>query len=154
MRFERISYTQASDQYHEQERFLKELQGTKSFPPSLPSLETIDQHIDPRLHETPYEPSTWRPRVVFRQAGDSAILIEFGEMELDFAVRARIHAFETEIRARALPGVWFLAPCIRSTMVSNPSGMPGCDRSAELRSGSLRPPIHHTGVGTRIAGRC
>ncbi|OJT05231.1 hypothetical protein TRAPUB_3969 [Trametes pubescens] len=36
---------------------------------------------------------------------------------LDFAIRARIHAFETEVRNRAIPGVWFLAPCIRSTMV-------------------------------------
>ncbi len=45
-------------------------------------------------------------------------MIEFGAMTLDFAIRARIHAFETEVRNRAIPGVWFLAPCIRSTMVS------------------------------------
>lgn len=38
-------------------------------------------------------------------------------MTLDFAIRARIHAFETEVRKRAISGVWFLAPCIRSTMV-------------------------------------
>ncbi|KAI0794783.1 biotin carboxylase C-terminal domain-containing protein [Fomes fomentarius] len=49
--------------------------------------------------------------------GDSAILVEFGKMQLDFAVQVRIHAFEAEVRRRVIPGIWFLAPCIRSTMV-------------------------------------
>lgn len=57
--------------------------------------------------------------MTFRQASDSAILVEFGEMTLDLTVRARIHAFETEIKARGIPGIWALAPCIRSTMVSS-----------------------------------
>lgn len=51
-------------------------------------------------------------------------MVEFGTMTLDFAIRARIHAFETEVRKRAIPGVWFLAPCIRSTMVSIRSMFP------------------------------
>jgi hypothetical protein len=33
------------------------------------------------------------PEVLY-QAGDSAILIEYGEMYLDFIFRARIHALE------------------------------------------------------------
>ncbi|KAJ7601111.1 allophanate hydrolase subunit 2-domain-containing protein [Mycena floridula] len=57
-----------------------------------------------------------RPRVVFRQAGDSAILVEYGDMSLDFAIRARIHALETEIMQRNLGGIRAFCPCIRSTM--------------------------------------
>lgn len=58
-----------------------------------------------------------RPQVVFRQAGDSAILVEYGEPLLDFYVRARVQAFERELAARKVAGVWSMAPCIRSTMV-------------------------------------
>ena len=38
-------------------------------------------------------------------------------MTLDFTIRARIHAFETELRKSNIPGIRELAPCIRSTMV-------------------------------------
>ena len=51
------------------------------------------------------------------QAGDSAILVEFGELDLDVVSRARVHAFETALRTQALDGIWALTPCIRSTMV-------------------------------------
>ncbi|PSR81273.1 hypothetical protein PHLCEN_2v6433 [Hermanssonia centrifuga] len=63
-----------------------------------------------------------RPKVVFRErsfhkAGDSAILVEYGDLILDFELRARIHAFETELQRRDVPGIWTTSPCIRSTMV-------------------------------------
>ncbi|THH06190.1 hypothetical protein EW145_g4258 [Phellinidium pouzarii] len=70
---------------------------------------------DPKLHNIPA--TSGKPKVVFRQAGDSAILVEYGEMKLDFAIRARIHAFETAVRHSHIPGIKELAPCIRSTMV-------------------------------------
>lgn len=38
-------------------------------------------------------------------------------MKLDFHLRARVHALETEAQVRKLGGVWSFAPCIRSTMV-------------------------------------
>ncbi|KAI5119239.1 hypothetical protein M0805_008790 [Coniferiporia weirii] len=70
---------------------------------------------DPKLFTVPA--TSDKPRVVFRQAGDSAILVDYGDMELDFAVRARIHAFETAVRRFHIQGITELAPCIRSTMV-------------------------------------
>lgn len=39
-------------------------------------------------------------------------------MKLDFDLRARAHALETEARKRKVEGIWSFAPCIRSTMVS------------------------------------
>ncbi|KAL0947898.1 hypothetical protein HGRIS_010533 [Hohenbuehelia grisea] len=59
--------------------------------------------------------------VTFRQAGDSAILVEFGPMALDFKVRALVHAFEQAVAgedgdAPRVDGVVRMSPCIRSTM--------------------------------------
>ena len=53
------------------------------------------------------------------KAGDSAILLEYGEMVLDFAYRARIHALELYINSRLLDeaAIVNVAPCIRSIMV-------------------------------------
>ncbi|OSD02241.1 urea carboxylase [Trametes coccinea BRFM310] len=120
VQFQRISHKQAVDLLRHQESLIAELvQDAKtSTPPDLPPTpELTHSPADPRLHEVSADSTSGRPGVVFRQAGDSAILVEFGEMTLDFMIRARIHAFETEVRKRSIPGVWFLAPCIRSTMV-------------------------------------
>ncbi|KIJ57609.1 hypothetical protein HYDPIDRAFT_104060 [Hydnomerulius pinastri MD-312] len=61
-------------------------------------------------------PESSRPVATFRQAGDSAILVEYGQMKLDFNLRARVHALETEAHKRKVQGIWSFAPCIRSTM--------------------------------------
>ncbi|KAI8976308.1 urea carboxylase [Trametes punicea] len=120
VQFRRISHEQAVDLLRREQDAMKGLMGrakSASSPNATPMPELNDLPNDPRLHEVPADLSTARPSVIFRQAGDSAILVEFGEMTLDFMIRARIHAFETEVKRRSLPGVWFLAPCIRSTMV-------------------------------------
>ncbi|KAI0667169.1 urea carboxylase [Trametes maxima] len=120
VRFKHISHEQAVESLRRQDTFMRSLaerRGALSSVPPLSDCEVEDQPIDPRLHEVSANLGSGRPRVVFRQSGDSAILVEFGEMALDFAIRARIHAFEAVIRERSIAGVWFLAPCIRSTMV-------------------------------------
>ncbi|KAH9850513.1 urea carboxylase [Lenzites betulinus] len=119
VRFERVSHAQAVDLLRSQNSLIKSFMDASISPPLAlgPAPESENVAADSRLHIVPADPAQGRPCVVFRQAGDSAVLVEFGEMTLDFAIRARIHAFETEVRRRALPGVWFLAPCIRSTMV-------------------------------------
>lgn len=84
--------------------------------PSLFAPPFANQPEDPKLRVIPAKGA--RPRVIFRQAGDSAILVEYGELLLDFHQRARIHAFESELRRQELRGVWTMSPCIRSTLVS------------------------------------
>ncbi|KAF9466663.1 allophanate hydrolase subunit 2-domain-containing protein [Collybia nuda] len=54
--------------------------------------------------------------VVFRQAGDSAILVEFGGMSLDLNVRAHIHAFQLAIESTKFSGFSNLCPCVRSIL--------------------------------------
>lgn len=75
-----------------------------------------DKELSGILHRNEWLPGSPRPAVTFRQAGDSAILVEYGEMHLDFIIRARVHALESEVRKRNVKGIWVFAPCIRSTM--------------------------------------
>ncbi|KAL1938008.1 hypothetical protein VTO73DRAFT_12019 [Trametes versicolor] len=120
VQFKRVAHEQAVEMIRNQDRLVENLveySKTSSLPAVASVPEPVESRMDPRLHELLADSSSGRPSVVFRQAGDSAILVEFGTMTLDFAIRARIHAFETEVRKRAIPGVWFLAPCIRSTMI-------------------------------------
>jgi len=58
-----------------------------------------------------------RPAVVWRQAGDSYILIEYGENVLDLALRLRVHLLMAAIRDAAIPGVEELSPGVRSLQV-------------------------------------
>lgn len=123
IQFRRVTFVQAVSMIGIRERYFEQLSQviSGSEPPNVnvchelftaswePSLQ------DPKLHVI--FASDPRPMVVFRQAGDSAILVEYGELKLDFRLRGRIHAFETELHKRDIAGVWQLAPCIRSTMI-------------------------------------
>ncbi|MFP5249894.1 MAG: 5-oxoprolinase/urea amidolyase family protein [Acidobacteriota bacterium] len=54
---------------------------------------------------------------VIRRAGDENILIEFGEMKLDFELRLRAQALRDALEADRVPGVIDLTPGIRSLQV-------------------------------------
>ncbi|GAB3970154.1 urea carboxylase [Actinoallomurus acanthiterrae] len=58
-----------------------------------------------------------RPEVTYRRSGDDNLLIEYGPMELDLALRMRVHALAEAVAARDLPGVVDLTPGIRSLQV-------------------------------------
>ncbi|KAF8876279.1 allophanate hydrolase subunit 2-domain-containing protein, partial [Infundibulicybe gibba] len=68
------------------------------------------------LHRIVQSGDNARPAVVFRQAGDSAILVEFGPMNLDFAIRVRLHVFEKEIRRMEIRGSKNISACVRSLL--------------------------------------
>ncbi|KAI0820844.1 urea carboxylase [Trametes gibbosa] len=107
VQFRRISHEQAVELLRTQNTLTKTLAEYNASLAPWMAPELDDFTTDPRLHVIAADATHGRPSVVFRQAGDSAILVEFGEMTLDFAIRARIHAFETEVRRRKLPGVHF-----------------------------------------------
>jgi urea carboxylase len=54
------------------------------------------------------------PAVTWRRSGDDNLLVEYGPMELDLRLRARIHALAEAVTAAAVPGVSELTPGIRS----------------------------------------
>jgi urea carboxylase len=60
---------------------------------------------------------TKAPGVVIRRAGDEDILIEFGDMLLDFELRLRVQALRDALGAKAIPGIIDLTPGIRSLQV-------------------------------------
>jgi urea carboxylase len=55
--------------------------------------------------------------VTFRRAGDGGVLVEFGLMALDLAMRARVHVLYEELRSRDVPGLLELTPGVRSLQV-------------------------------------
>ncbi|MGW2282629.1 urea carboxylase [Streptomyces sp. NPDC001770] len=80
----------------------------------------VDGGILARLEET-----TARPSVTYRRSGDDNLLVEYGPMQLDLALRMRVHALAEALAARALPGVVDLTPGIRSLQIqTDPAVLP------------------------------
>lgn len=55
--------------------------------------------------------------VTYRRSGDDNLLVEYGEMQLDLALRMRVHALAEAVAAEGLPGVVDLTPGIRSLQI-------------------------------------
>ena len=71
------------------------------------------------LHRTPAQGDA--VEMVYRRAGDAYVLVEFGALTLDIALRFQVHALMLRLQAQrdsgALPGVIDLTPGIRSLQV-------------------------------------
>ncbi|MBX9710237.1 MAG: urea carboxylase [Xanthobacteraceae bacterium] len=55
--------------------------------------------------------------VVYRRAGDDNLLVEYGPMELDIALRLRVHVLAQAVVEAKLPGLIDLTPGIRSLQI-------------------------------------
>ncbi len=64
------------------------------------------------LHSIPERPDA--PAVCYRRAGDSYLLVEYGPLMLDIALRMRVHALQTWLERHHIPGLIDLTPGIRS----------------------------------------
>ena len=79
----------------------------------LPSRAPVtDGGVLARLPET-----AARPSVTYRRSGDDNLLVEYGPMQLDLALRMRVHALADRIGSARVPGVLELTPGIRSLQV-------------------------------------
>jgi urea carboxylase len=58
-----------------------------------------------------------RPRVVYRPSGDRYLLVEYGPLVLDLALRFRVHALMEWLVAERVPGIIDITPGIRSLQV-------------------------------------
>ncbi|MDR2850184.1 MAG: urea carboxylase [Verrucomicrobiota bacterium] len=56
-------------------------------------------------------------RIVCRQSGDKALLMEFGEARLDLKLRFTVHAWFLKFEAERIPGILDLTPGIRSLQI-------------------------------------
>jgi urea carboxylase len=57
------------------------------------------------------------PAVTYRANGDDNILVEYGAMELDLSMRARVHVLSQQIEAAGLDGIVDLTPGVRTLQV-------------------------------------
>ena len=57
------------------------------------------------------------PDMVIRQSGDTNLLVEFGEMQLDIELRFRVHVLMEALKEAAIAGVTDITPGIRSLQV-------------------------------------
>ncbi|KAH7906361.1 allophanate hydrolase subunit 2-domain-containing protein [Hygrophoropsis aurantiaca] len=136
LQFRRISWSDAQRFEENNMRWLEAVKVAMAGGHSVPSherssIEAEDKYFPSILCKLTSDGI--RPATTFRQAGDSAILVEYGPMQLDFLLRARAHALEAEIRKTNTDGIWGFAPCIRSTMIHyNPSQISQSDVLALL----------------------
>ncbi|MDH4945072.1 urea carboxylase [Sulfurimonas sp. C5] len=68
------------------------------------------------------------PAIVVRQSGDSNLLVEYGEMELDISLRFRVHVLMEALKEANIEGVTDITPGIRSLQIHFEPRV--CDRSA------------------------
>ena len=81
------------------------------------------------------EASEDKPKVTVRQAGDRALLVEYGEMEFDLALNFFVLAMDTALRDRPVDGLIETAPGFRSLLASyDPLTLPVGDLVEHLRA--------------------
>jgi urea carboxylase len=73
------------------------------------SLEARDHGLLARREETELDPA-----VTYRRSGDDNLLVEYGPMVLDLALRMRVHALAERLAAERVPGIVDVTPGIRS----------------------------------------
>ena len=109
VRFVPISAEQAASLEHEQ---LTSLSLRKAA--SKPLLEAVSER---RAVLRELGPTSERPAVAYRPSGDKSLLVEYGPMALDLALRFRVHALMERLRLEKNPAIIDLTPGIRSLQV-------------------------------------
>ncbi|CUM65828.1 uncharacterized protein PRCAT00003477001 [Priceomyces carsonii] len=110
IQFVPVTYFDAKDLKNHQEALIKYMSGTLEKDPKLIALP--EQCILAK-----YSPTTNGPNVVYRQAGDRYILMEYGDNEVDLNTSYRIHAFIEYINKNNVAGIVELSRGVRSILV-------------------------------------
>lgn len=102
------------------------------------------------LHEIAARPDA--PAVCYRRAGDSYLLVEYGPLVLDIALRMRVHALQLWLERHHLHGVVDLTPGIRSLQVHFDARLLPLERLMEilLRAEGELPAVDDMEVPSRI----
>ncbi len=102
------------------------------------------------LHSLPARPGA--PAVVYRRQGDANLLVEYGPLQLDIAMRMRVHALQTWLAGHRVHGLLDLTPGIRSLQVHFDQRLLPSERLLEilLRAERELPAIDDIEVPSRI----
>ena len=89
---------------------------------------------------------------MYRRSGDAAVLVEYGPLQLDIALRMRVHALQTWLERQRLHGILDLTPGIRSLQVHFDQRLLPSERLVEilLRAESELPPVDDMEVPSRV----
>ncbi len=107
VRFHRITEAEAAELRRLEETWVKTL--SRPTPPLARQAKKEDAVLG-RIGDLETE-------VTYRRAGDDYILIEYGPIVLDFALRFRAHAMMMALEERALEGIIEMTPGIRSLQI-------------------------------------
>jgi urea carboxylase len=102
------------------------------------------------IHELAERPDA--PAVCYRRAGDSYLLVEYGPLVLDIALRMRVHALQAWLERQPLVGLVDLTPGIRSLQIHFDYRLLPTERLMEilLRAESELPAVDDIEVPSRI----
>jgi urea carboxylase len=92
------------------------------------------------------------PGVVYRQAGDKYLLLEYGPLVLDFELRFRVHTLMQWIEKHPIEGVIELSPGVRSLQINFDSRVIASEKLVEIlvKAENELPAINSLEVPTRI----
>ncbi|MBU3693358.1 MAG: urea carboxylase [Rhodocyclaceae bacterium] len=124
VRFVAVSRREAGDMEAALEAWLADPQASVDPPPSADRIGLGTACMATVTARPPGSPllavlpaSAGPVQVVYRQAGDRNLLIEYGPPVLDLRLRMRVHALMLAVEALQLPGILDLTPGIRSLQV-------------------------------------
>lgn len=115
IRFYPISVEDAVAREKAQQRSIETLHSAALATFAVPSLADREGVSAAALVALPATLAT--PAIVYRQAGDNYILIEYGDNVLDLALRLRVHLLMEHLRTLAHPGIKELSPGVRSLQI-------------------------------------
>ena len=150
VRFVRMKFSEALELEREQDAAIQSL-SEKSFTraPSL-GLKKSAPTESAILHTIPASDKT--PGVVYRQAGDKFLLIEYGPLMLDFALRFRAHLLMEWLGKNPVPGIIELSPGVRSLQINFDSRILSLEKLLEVLVAAEEqlPAVESLEVPTRI----
>ena len=112
VRFRAVDVAEANRLERAQDAALTSLAGPR---PEPSALVRAGVDVQPVLHRI--DAAGDRPAVVYRQAGDRYLLIEYGPLVLDLELRFRVQALLEHLREQHLEGIIDMTPGIRSLQV-------------------------------------
>lgn len=156
IRFKRISQDSAREMEQAQNDFIANLSQISLNSPSLQA--NIHEVYSPIIFENVQVNNLANNaiKVMYRQAGDKNLLVEYGELVLDLNLRFRVHALmqwlEAQIKKQQIRGIIDLTPGIRSLQVHYDSlTLPLENLTAILQQAECElPPTEAMQVPTRI----
>ncbi|EIC28434.1 MULTISPECIES: urea carboxylase [Methylomicrobium] len=113
IRFHRLTREEAAALDRSLEQFIAAPE--QALPPQLPARTETRVGEDCVLKRLPESPASLA--VIYRQAGDSYLLVEYGPLVLDLNLRFRIHALVEWLRTERISGIVDLTPGIRSLQI-------------------------------------